>query len=208
MDNSENDKNDKSPLLKPKKPRPPPSEKQMENFKKMAEKRAENIAKKKEDKILQAKRELLEKEGYVKKDITKETQEKESVQFKISDDETDKVEPIPQPNKVKKVLKARTIDPLPLDKTENKKQPVKEKKIKQKVIEPESSSSEDEHDDDSTSSEEIVIIKRSKKPKTVKAAKPVKQPKQRQVIQQEEEDEEEEYVAKQTYQPNYINYFL
>jgi hypothetical protein len=47
-DTLETDNNDKNPLLKPKKARPPPSEKQKENFKKMAEKRAENIKKRKE----------------------------------------------------------------------------------------------------------------------------------------------------------------
>ena len=115
MDNSETDKNDKSPLLKPKRPRPPPSEKQMDNFRKMSEKRAENIAKKKEDKIIQAKRDILEKEGYVKKDITKETpKEKEPVdemkEFIITDEELEKLERELSPNKVKKVLKSKTED--------------------------------------------------------------------------------------------------
>ena len=207
MDNSETDKNDKSPLLKPKKPRPPPSEKQMDNFRKMAEKRAENIAKKKEDKIIQAKRDLLEKEGYVKKDITKETpKEKEPLdemkEFIITDEELEKLERELTPNKVKKVLKSKTVQPLPLDKIENKKPtlPVKDKKIKQKVIQVEPSSSESEDEDcDSSSSEEIVIIKRTKKTKAPKKTKQVKQ---------HIEEEDNEYVEEIKPQPNYINYFL
>ena len=50
-DVSEIDNIDKTPLLKPKRTRPPPSEKQKENFKLLQQKRAESIAKKKEEKI-------------------------------------------------------------------------------------------------------------------------------------------------------------
>ncbi len=51
------------PLLKDKKPRPPMTEKQKANFEKARMVRAENIKAKKEEKILQAQRALLEKEG-------------------------------------------------------------------------------------------------------------------------------------------------
>ncbi len=171
-DNNENEKNDKSPLLKPKKPRPPPSEKQMENFKKMAEKRAENIAKKKEEKIIQAKRDLLEKEGYVKKDIKKETlaKKEETIQFKIDDDDEDGKLTVSEdefvntpPRRQGKKQQALKIDIPPLIK-EDKKNSVKEPKAPRakKIVEPEISSSEDD-DGDSSSSEEIVIIKREQK---------------------------------------------
>lgn len=204
MENQDNDKIDKTPLLKPKKTRPPPSEKQMENFKKMAEKRAENIKKKKEDKILAAKRELLEKEGYVKSTIP--LIEKESIQFNITDDENNDEKIIaqtPQLSKPKKILKSKLLESLPLDKTENKKQIIK--KSKQKIIESSSSSDLEDSDCNSSSSEEIVIIKRTKKQKSTKELKANKPMKQKQ-INPILDYEEEEYVAPQI--PNYINYFL
>ena len=51
-----------TPLTKPKKPR---SEKQIEAFKNAMQKRAENIAKKKEDKLIQSAKLLIEKQQKV-----------------------------------------------------------------------------------------------------------------------------------------------
>ena len=92
MDNISNTENiEKGPLLKEKRPRPPQSEKQKEAFKKAREKLAERHKEKKEAKILDAKRSLLEKEGYVKP-----AEQNDSIQFKIdeSDESSDDKEPI------------------------------------------------------------------------------------------------------------------
>jgi hypothetical protein len=203
-DNIDNQENDKTPLLKPKKPRPPMSEKQMENFKKMAFIRSENIKNRKAEKFMQAKRELLEKEGYIKRDSNnvklepnqlKETtlaKKNEVEQFNISD--TDEQEISKKPTKQDKSVKQKTV---PLNKPEK----IKKETIKKKQVIELSSSSESEESDsnNSSSSEEIVIIKRTKKSNKLKKQK---QPKQRII---EEEPEEEEYIAPPI---NYSNYFL
>jgi hypothetical protein len=192
MDEPLNTENiEKTPLLKEKKPRPPQTEKQKEAFKKAREKLAERHTKIKETKILEAKRTLLEKEGY-----TKAEPKNESIQFKIDDSEesSDDVEPIKeiQKEKQKKQPKQETKALI----KEEKKKPAK-KEISRKP-EPESES-ENEDSQDSDSSEEIVIIKRTKKNKKA-------QPKIRRSKSYDEEEEEDvEHLAPLT---NYHNYFL
>lgn len=186
------EKIEKTPLLKEKKPRPPQSEKQKEAFKKAREKLAERHTKIKETKILEAKRTLLEKEGYIKPE-----QKKESIQFKIDDSEesSDDVEPIKEIQKEKPKKQPKEETTKPLIKEEKKK--VVKKEISRKP-EPESES-ESEDSVDSDSSEEIVIIKRTKKNKK-------SQPKVRRTKSYDEnEDDEIETVATL---PNYNNYFL
>lgn len=174
--------NDKSPLLKPKKTRAPPSEKQKENFQKMAAVRAENIKKRKEEKLLEAQQALLAKNGIEIPSLKKEKlKEKQPIQFEIEEKEESEEEekPLAPPIKTPKVIA--------------KKEP-KQKQIKTKmkpVIE------ESETDYSSDSSEEVIVIKRGKKKPKAKVEK-----KERYV---EEDNDEEEYVAESAI--NYANYF-
>lgn len=168
-ENVEIEKVEKTPLLKQKKPRPPQSEKQMENFKAMQEIRAKKTEERKQAKILEAQRALLEKEGYVKSEsVPNRTQ---LPQFEIKEEEEEEEELIP---KVKgKVLPKQKIKEIQV--------PIQTPKIKRKpkVIEPESESDEC----DSDSSEEVIIIKRkSKKVASKRSAKQV-------------DEEGDEYIA-------------
>ena len=199
MDNISNTENiEKGPLLKEKRPRPPQSEKQKEAFKKAREKLAERHKEKKEAKILDAKRSLLEKEGYVKP-----AEQNDSIQFKIdeSDESSDDKEPIKviQTEKAKKQPKTRT----PLIKEEKKVIPKTPKQTirKEYVGKAESESDSDgDSDGDSDSSEEIVIIKRTKKVKK-------SQPKIRRSKSYDEDDDDDEYYQTPT-PTNFNNYFL
>jgi hypothetical protein len=164
-DISENEKTDKTPLLKQKKPRPPQSEKQMQNFRAMQEIRAKKAEERKQAKILEAQRALLQKEGYVKANPTPAPKE-EPVQFEIEEEEEE--EKVVQP-KVKAA--ARKVKEIQTPKAQIR-------KVAPRVIKPES---EDEGDSDS--SDEVIIIKRkSKKSAAKRNPSPM-------------EDEEEEYVA-------------
>lgn len=139
------------PLLKQKAPRPPQSQKQREAFQKAAAKRAENIKLKKEEKLLNAQKALLEKEGYVKASSIPpvETIHKNpAIQFNISDEEEDE-EPTLKP-----LSKARP-------QVQPKQKPIKKKPIP--ATEPDSE--EDYSSNSSSSSEEVIVIKRSKKSK-------------------------------------------
>ena len=137
------------PLLKQKAPRPPQSQKQREAFQKAAAKRAENIKLKKEEKLLNAQKALLEKEGYVKASSIPPVatiHKNPAIQFNISDEEEE------QP-------------PKPLSKARPQAQP-KQKPIKKKPIPAsEPDSEEDYSSNSSSSSEEVIVIKRSKKSK-------------------------------------------
>jgi hypothetical protein len=196
MDNTANIENtEKGSLLKEKKPRPPQSEKQKEAFKKAREILVEKNKQKKEAKILDAKRQLLEKEGYVKQPPKNET-----IQFKIdendeSDDDKQNIKEI-QKEKPKKPTKEKT----PLIKEEKKK--VMPKKQNKEYVGTKVETDDDDDDDDqnSDSSEEIVIIKRTKKNKK-------SQPKIRRT-KSYDEDEDEPYQESVATLPNYNNYFL
>jgi hypothetical protein len=165
----ETEKLDKTPLLKEKKPRPPQSQKQMENFKIMQEKRVKNAEGRKQEKILQAQRALLEKEGYVKVPL----KVKEPIQFEIEEEEEEE-EPIKPIKPVKANVKE--IQPPPIA-TPKRKQV---KKVKMPEPEPET-----ETDGDSDSSEEIIVIKRKSKKKGVQRRRSVPL----------EEDDEDEYIG-------------
>lgn len=123
-----------TPLTKPKKPR---SEKQIEAFKNAMQKRAESIAKKKEDQIYQSAKLLIEKQQKVQ----------------VIDDETDS-EPEPEPVKKSKSKKQIEIKP-------------KYKPKKKIIIESESdtdtSESESDTSESSDSEPEFIIKSRSKK---------------------------------------------
>jgi len=184
---------EKTPLLKEKKPRPPQSEKQKEAFKKAREKLAERHTKIKESKLLDAKRTLLEKEGYIKPEP-----KEESIQFKIdeSEESCDDKEPIKEIQKEKPKKQQKKETTKPLIKEEKKK--VAKKEICRKP-EPESESDNDDSQDSDSSEEEIVIIKRTKKNKKA-------QPKIRRTKSYDEEDDDDiEPVASLS---NYHNYFL
>ena len=190
-DNLDNDETDKTPLLKIKKPRPPPSIKQMENFKKMAEKRAENVKKRKEEKLFEAQRALVEKHNVNQKEPIKKLKEEKAIQFEIEEQSSDSEEEIPEPIIKQKNIKTKQIVPIvPVKKERKKAAPAP-------VIE------ESDTDYSSDSSEEIIVIKRGKKkPKAAKVAKAVK------AAKEESEDDEQEYVAEsQKPTPNFINYF-
>lgn len=182
MDNITNVENTvETPLLKEKKARPPQSEKQKEAFKKARERLLENRAQKKEGKILDAKRTLLEKEGLMVKTPDKTL----TPQFDINEDEPLEPTKAPAPNtKRAPPLKAVTV-PL----KEEKKRSIGKAKKEPRVI---LSESEEDDGGDSSSSEEVIVIKRTRKPK---AGKPVQR--------KEESDEEDMHVAP----TNYMNYF-
>ena len=124
-----------TPLTKPKKPR---SEKQIEAFKIAMQKRAESIAKKKEDQIYQSAKLLIEK------------QQKDEV---IDDSES---ESEPEPVKKSKSKKQIEIKPKPKP---------KKKIIIESDSETDSSESENETDtsESSDSEPEFIIKSRSKK---------------------------------------------
>jgi hypothetical protein len=152
------------PLLKDKKPRPPMSEKQKANFAKAREVRAQNIKAKKEEKILEAQRALLQKEGklpapqpQVKEEP--EEDEQEEIVSKVSPSKSAKSKPpaqVAQKTSAKSLLK------------EEKKMPKQNIKQKARVVEP---SSEEESEDDSSSDEEIIVVKRKKKAKPAKSSR-------------------------------------
>lgn len=139
------------PLLKQKAPRPPQSQKQREAFQKAAAKRAENIKLKKEEKLLNAQKALLEKEGYVKASSVPPVatiHKAKEIQFEIDDESPEEDVPPPKP-----LSKARPqMQPKP--------KPIKKKSIP--ACEPES---EEDYSSNSSSSEEVIVIKRSRKSK-------------------------------------------
>ena len=122
-----------TPLTKPKKPR---SEKQIEAFKIAMQKRAESIAKKKEDQIYQSAKLLIEK------------QQKEEL---VEDSES---EPEPEPIKKSKSKKQIEIKPKPKP---------KKKIIIESESDTDTSESESESSESSDSEPEFIIKSRSKK---------------------------------------------
>jgi len=187
QDIKDNENIDKSPLLKPKKTRPPPSEKQKENFQKMAAVRAENIKKRKEEKLLEAQKALLAKNGIKLPAPQKQKlKEKEEIQFEIGEQESDSESEEEAPTIIstpKITARKAAKETKPITK-------VKQTKMKP-VIE------ESETDYSSDSSQEVIVIKRGKKKARAKVQK-----KERHV---EEEDDQEEYLAEPAI--NYANYF-
>ena len=126
-----------TPLTKPKKPR---SEKQIEAFKIAMQKRAESVAKKKEDKLIQSAKLLIEKQQKVE----------------VVEDSTDSES---EPEPVKKSKTKKQVEVKPKVKT-------KPKKI---IIESESETSESETESEtseSSDSEPKFIIKSRSKKKT------------------------------------------
>lgn len=176
------EKPDKTPLLKEKKPRPPQSEKQMANFKIMQEKGAKRAEERKQTKILQAQRALLEKEGYVKA-----TPKVEPVQFEIEEEEEALPTPLSKSRAKPKIKETRNMPPIQTPK-------VKQVKRVKPIPEPESESS-----GDSDSSEEVIIIKRKSKKTKSPPMKLSKRP-------IESDDEEDEYVGK-SIQIDYNGFF-
>ena len=122
-----------TPLTKPKKPR---SDKQIEAFKIAMQKRAESIAKKKEDQIYQSAKLLIEK------------QQKEEL---VEDSES---EPEPEPIKKSKSKKQIEVKPKPKP---------KKKIIIESESETDTSESESESSESSDSEPEFIIKSRSKK---------------------------------------------
>jgi hypothetical protein len=181
--NTEN--NDTSPLLKIKKPRPPPSIKQMENFKKAAAKRAENILLRKNEKLFAAQKALLEKEGILQKQKLKE---KPSIQFEIKEDSESEQESESEPEPIKQVKQVKQVKEIK-QKKETVAKPIKKKEIPLPEL------IQDSSDYSSDSSEEIIVIKRSKK-KSKGVAKASKNKPAKQIYESEEELEApQEYVA-------------
>ena len=129
---------DNTPLSKPKKPR---SEKQIKAFETVMQKRAENIAKKKELKLVESAKLLLSKQVKQPKIIA--TAESESESDSESEDE-----------------------PLPI-KVKSKKQSKPNMKSRKKIIIESSSESESESESSSSSESEteFIIKSRSKKSK-------------------------------------------
>jgi hypothetical protein len=182
MDNTANTENTvETPLLKEKKPRPPQSEKQKEAFKKARERLLEKRAQTKQEKILDAKRTLLEKEGLLVKTPT----ETLTPQFDINEDEPLEPTKAPAPNTKRAPPSKVAISPL----KEAKKRSVGKVKKEPRVI---LSESEEDDSDGSSSSEEVIVIKRTRKPKGRK-----------QMQIKEESDEDETYSPA----PNYMDYF-
>ena len=122
-----------TPLTKPKKPR---SEKQIEAFKIAMQKRAESIAKKKEDQIYQSAKLLIEK------------QQKEEL---VEDSESE-----PEPEPIKKSKSKKQIEVKPKSKP-------KKKIIIESESETDTSESESESSESSDSEPEFIIKSRSKK---------------------------------------------
>jgi hypothetical protein len=183
MDNTANTENTvETPLLKEKRTRPPQSEKQKEAFKKARERLLEKRAQTKQEKILDAKRSLLEKEGL----LVKTPAETLTPQFDINEDEPLEPTKAPAPNTKRAPPSKAATGPL---KEAEKRSVGKAKKKEPRVI---LSESEDDDSGDSSSSEEVIVIKRSRKPKAAKH-----------VQKKEESDEEETYSAP----TNYMNYF-
>jgi hypothetical protein len=178
------------PLLKEKKPRPPKSEKQMEAFAKTFQKRQENIKKKNEEKLLEAQRALLQKEGYIKKEL---------IQFKVEtdDEEPEHNEPKEKPSSKSKANIAPSQEKPKREEAlqyqEKKNVPAKIKQKQQVIIEEEQT----ESDASSSSEEEIIVVKRKKTTKKQKKAPRVQEP---------ESEEEEEYVAKTQF--SYHDFFV
>ena len=129
----ETEKTEESPLLKQKKPRPPQSQKQQEAFQRAAAKRAENVKLRKDQKILEAQKALLQKEGIMKPEIKEKQNE---VQFKIEEEEEEE-KPAPQIKLPSKKKPEPKHDPKPEPKQIIKKPP-KQKKEPQIIIESDS----------------------------------------------------------------------
>lgn len=190
QENLETQENDKSPLLKAKKPRAPQTEKQLANFKRMAEIRSANIQKRKEERLLEAQMALLAKNG-IKVPIAKKekVKEKQAIQFEVEEEEeqeeeTEEEEKYVPPPPIKATPRAKpkqikTVAERP-------------KKVVQQIIE------EDETDYSSDSSEEVIVIKRGKK-------KPKKLLQKQRQRQSQVDSEEEEYIAEPIM--NYANFF-
>jgi hypothetical protein len=166
----------------------------MENFKKMAEKRAENVQKRKEEKLFEAQKALVESSFIKQKEpIKKLKEEKATIQFKIEEQSSDSEEEIPEPIVKQKNIKTKQIVPVisvaPVKKEKKKTAPAP-------IIE------ESDTDYSSDSSEEIIVIKRGKKkPKAAKVAKAIKH-------EDVSEDDEQEYVAEsQKPTSNFLNFF-
>jgi hypothetical protein len=168
-DINESENNVDQPLLKQKKTRPPQSEKQKEAFQKAAAKRAENIKSRKDDKLLNAQKALLEKEGYVKAPKNVPVQ-KQEVQFEI-DEVASESEQEPEPEPVRKPLSKKEKPP-------QQQQAVPKSKAQKKA--PIIMSESESGDEDSSSDEEVIVIKRTRKSKM--------KPKPLQYIEEEEEN--------------------
>jgi hypothetical protein len=162
IENTENDG-----LLKKKKTRPPQSEKQKEAFKNAAAKRAENVKMRKEQKLLDAQKALLEKEGYIKQPA-----KKQEIQFEIEEETQEDKSVVIQKEIVKELpsKKKGKLIPPPLPPKENIKKQPKVKKEPQVIIQSESSSDGGDSDD-SSSEDEVIVIKRSRKYKSKTKAK-------------------------------------
>jgi hypothetical protein len=160
IENTENDG-----LLKKKKTRPPQSEKQKEAFKVAAAKRAENVKMRKEQKLLDAQKALLEKEGYIKQPA-----KKQEIQFQIEEETPDET-PVAIVKELPSKKKGKLVPP-PLPPKENIKKQPKVKKEPQIIIQSESSSDGGDSDDDSSSEDEVIVIKRSRKYKSKTKTKP------------------------------------
>ena len=130
---------DNTPLSKPKKPR---SEKQIKAFETVMQKRAENIAKKKELKLVESAKLLLSKQ-------VKQPKQPEIIEADATESDSES-EPEPLPIKVK-----------------SKKQPKAKMKSRKKIIIESSSESESESESSSSSESEteFIIKSRSKKSK-------------------------------------------
>ena len=133
-----------TPLTKPKKPR---SEKQIEAFKIAMQKRAESIAKKKDEQIYQSAKLLIEK------------QQKEEL---VEDSES---EPEPEPLRY---ATAKTSEPIKKSKSKKQIEVKPKSKPKKKIIiesesETDTSESESESSESSDSEPEFIIKSRSKK---------------------------------------------
>lgn len=129
---------DETPLSKPKKPR---SEKQIKAFEMTMKKRAENIAKKKEDKLVESAKLILSKQSIQVQNIEVDETENESE----SEIEVKSKKQSKQPKQAKPKMKSR----------------------KQIIIENSSSESDSESDSSSSSESEteFIIKSRSKKSK-------------------------------------------
>ncbi len=167
------------PLLKDKKPRPPMSEKQKANFAKAREVRAQNIKAKKEEKILEAQRALLQKEGKLptpqpQPQVKEEPEEDEQEEIVSKVSPSKAVKSKPQAQVAQKTSASALLK-------EEKKMPKQNIKQKARVVE----SSSEEDSEESSSEEEIIVVKRKKKAKPAKSS--------RIMIHEDSDPQEEEY---------------
>ena len=168
---------DNVPLTKPKRER---SQKQIEAFKIAQEKRNESIKLKKEQKILEAQKALLEKEGLAVKPLEKNKNDKK-IYFERDDYDDEKEDRIhdndyPPLTKIEPNVNGNLIETKSIAKqVKSRKKEVKPNKInkvnKKQIIYEESSTEEELEEESSSSSsseEEIVIIKKKSKQKKIK----------------------------------------